>query len=105
MKWTLFSAFIVLLFCFAQSSQTYEHASHTNGILRGPYLQFATPNSIYVVWRSDQQIIPVVRFGPDLDILDRQACGDAITTRYGTTNKHVSLPAGVVRLHSAPEGC
>ena len=104
MRLTAASAFIVLL-CFGQSSHAYERTSHTNGILRGPYLQFATPHSIYVVWRTDQKNAPLVRFGTDLDNLEHQACGDAITTRYGTTNKHVSLPAGVARLHSAPEGC
>ena len=104
MRVTAASAILVLL-CFGQSSQAYERTSHTNGILRGPYLQFATPHSIYVVWRTDQKTVPMVRFGTDLDNLDHQSCGDSILTRYGTTNKHVSLPAGVVRLHSAPEGC
>ena len=40
-----------------------------------------------------------------MENLDRQSVEAEIMTRYGTTNKHVSLPAGVVRLHSAPEGC
>src|SRR6267378_2494362 len=103
MRLTLFSVFV--LSCLAQISQAYEHATHTNGILRGPYLQFATPNSIYVVWRTHGQITPVVRWGTDADRLDHEIAGPAIITRYGTTNKHVSLPEGVVRLHSAREGC
>lgn len=94
----------LLLLCAVQTGLAYERSSHTNGILRGPYLQFATPSSIYVVWRADKKITPVVRFGNDLGHLDREASGDAVTTRYGTTNKHVSLPAGIVRLHTAPEG-
>jgi len=95
----------ILLYCFLQNGHGYERTPHTNGILRGPYLQFATPYSMYVVWRTDERIDPKVRFGTELEKLDRQSTAEAITTRYGTTNKHVSLPAGVVRLHSAPEGC
>ena len=103
MRPALFSLFV--LSCLAQISQAYEHATHTNGILRGPYLQFSTPNSIYVVWRTHGQITPVVRWGSDADRLDHEVAGPAIVTRYGTTNRHVSLPEGVVRLHSAREGC
>src|ERR1043165_9060129 len=104
MKVRLLSASI-LLYCIVQAGQAYERTSHTNGILRGPYLQFATPYSMYVVWRTGERMDPEVRFGKESEKLDLHSSPDAITTRYGTTNKHVSLPAGVVRLHSAPEGC
>src|SRR4051812_37399803 len=95
----------LLLYYLVQVAQAYERTPHTNGIIRGPYLQCATPNSMYVVWRTDEKIDPVVRFGTNIDHLSQQSVESEIMTRYGTTNKHVSLPAGVVRLHSAPEGC
>jgi len=99
----LLGAFVLL--GLAGGSQANEHTLHTNDILRGPYLQFATPTSIYVVWRTYSTSSPLVRFGTNLDHLDREISGDAIVTRYGTTNKHVSLPEGMFRLHSAREGC
>src|SRR5678815_5264420 len=102
MRWTSSSVF-VLLSWLAQAGYGAERAAHTNGILRGPYLQLATPHSMYVVWRTDYKITPVVRFGLDPDNLDRQVT-EGIITRYGTTNKHASLPEGMVRLHTAPEG-
>jgi hypothetical protein len=82
-------------------------------IARGPYLQLATPTSIYVVWRTEQRIEPVVRFGRNLNDLNRQANGTNIITRVALgTNKHevrlltnrwpdiVKLP----KLHSATPG-
>src|SRR6266404_4393441 len=100
MRWTSLSVFLA---CLAQLSHGAERASHTNSILRGPYLQLATPHSMYVVWRTDFKMTPVVRFGLDPDNLDRQV-SEGIITRFGTTNKLASLPEGMVRLHTAPEG-
>src|SRR5881409_3044741 len=104
MKWIPISALILVSF-LAPLSLASDRASHTNGILRGPYLQLATPNSMYVVWRTDYKIAPAVRFGLDPDNLDRQTGPAGVVTRYGTTNKFASLPEGMVRLHSAPSGC
>ena len=36
---------------------------------RAPYLQFSTTNSIYVVWRSEGPVTPVVKWGSRLDQL------------------------------------
>lgn len=85
------------------------HASVTNlhtenpFIARGPYLQLATPNSIFVVWRTETDIQPVVRFGLSPAKLDRQVKGADIITRYGTTNRVLPGPR-IGRLHSAPNG-
>ena len=34
--------------------------------LRAPYLQFSTTNSIYVCWRNEGTITPVVKFGKSM---------------------------------------
>src|SRR6185295_5636269 len=69
---------------------------------RTPYVQLATPHSIYVVWRTETSSIPVVRFGKTLDSLGGIASGSAISIATGDTNKNHKLPAGTRRLHSAP---
>jgi acid phosphatase type 7 len=85
------------------------HASETNVhpknpfIVRGPYLQLATPNSIFVVWRTETNIQPNVRFGLAPGRLDRVVKGNEIIVRYGTTNKTLPGPR-IGKLHSAPEG-
>ncbi|HEX7009985.1 MAG TPA: metallophosphoesterase family protein, partial [Phycisphaeraceae bacterium] len=48
-------------------------------LLRGPYLQQATPDSIVIVWRTDDASDPVVRYGRSAASLDQHADGDAIT--------------------------
>ena len=72
-------------------------------IARGPYLQLATPNSIFVVWRTETNIQPNVRFGTAPWKLDRIVKSNEIIVRYGTTNKILPRPR-FARLHSAPEG-
>ena len=95
----------VLIWSFAQLA----HASVTNVhprnefIVRGPYLQLATPNSIFVVWRTENHIQPNVRFGLSPGKLDRIVQNPNIITRYGTTNKTLPGPR-IGKLHSAPEG-
>ena len=37
-------------------------AQAQSGLSRGPYLQLATPQSIYVVWRTQEAIEPVVHY-------------------------------------------
>ena len=82
---------------------------------RSPYLQFATPTQMHVVWRTEGPIEPVVHYGKDLKQLTEKIHGGAITTRasLGTngqeilphwkalrTSTNLSLP----KLHSAPVG-
>ena len=82
---------------------------------RMPYLQFATPSSIHVVWRTEGQIQPVVRWGLAAEKLDSSSRESIITTRAAlgvegqagrsawaslSTPENLRLP----RLHSAPLG-
>ncbi|HXG49747.1 MAG TPA: metallophosphoesterase family protein [Methylomirabilota bacterium] len=58
----------------------------TNGasrsiIIRGPYVQLATSHSIYVVWRTDKRIQPVVRYGDNPGNLDRVVAPQDVITR------------------------
>ena len=82
---------------------------------RAPYLQAGTPNSIYVAWRNDGPVTPVVRYGLTAVQLDTEVPGDHIVVRasLGTngqpmldkwkalrTDANLHLP----KLHSAPIG-
>jgi hypothetical protein len=82
-----------------------EHShSLSNVISRAPYLQLSTHDSIFVVWRTEGRITPVVRYGTTPDKLDHEVPAVAIVTRVSTTNKNFKLPPGALKLHSAPEG-
>ena len=94
--------------CVLLAALSFARASSTNlpdegPIVRGPYLQLATPNMIYVVWRTHEVTTPVIRFGSNPLNLDRQVKNADIIVRYGTTNK-VAPGSRLLRLHSAPEG-
>jgi hypothetical protein len=82
---------------------------------RMPYLQFATPTSIHVVWRTEGPIQPVVRWGLTPESLDASSAetnavaraslgadGQAGTSTWASlrTPENLSLP----KLHSAPLG-
>lgn len=88
---------------------------------RAPYLQFSTTNSIYVVWRTEGPIEPVVKFGKALNRLnselsyvsDRTTTGIVVRASLGTNTQ--SIPSRWQRfrteenlklrkLHSAPIG-
>jgi acid phosphatase type 7 len=101
MKLSAFCCFILAGFSFAFASGPHTHRERA--IVRGPYLQLATPTSMYVVWRTETNVTPVVRFGSSPLNLDRQAKGADIITRYSTTNK-LAPGARIARLHSAPQG-
>src|SRR5258705_10775193 len=55
--------------------------THTKELIRGPYVQLATPDSIYVVWRTDGATTPIVRYGKSPGLLDHQVNGATILTR------------------------
>jgi len=72
-----------------------------DGLLRGPYLQQATPESIVIVWRTARPIQPVVKFGTRLERLERRVDRERIELRvahglWGYRSR--------ARLHSAPPG-
>ncbi len=48
---------------------------------RGPYLQLATTDSVVVVWRTDREIQPVVRYGTSPDKLTQSVGGKGIVHR------------------------
>ena len=88
---------------------------------RAPYLQFSTTNSIYVVWRSEGPVTPVVKWGTRLDRLtselsyvsDTTGTGILVRTSLGTNTQ--SIPERwqgfrtddnlkLRKMHSAPIG-
>ena len=48
-------------------------------LLRGPYLQMGTPNTITIKWRTDEPVDSVVRYGATPDLLNRAEDSDATT--------------------------
>src|SRR5215204_6794504 len=91
-----------LAMCAAVASEPAHHAASV--FSRAPYVQLSTHESIFVVWRTEARIEPMVRYGLSPDQLDREVNGPAIITRIATTNKEVKLPKDFFKLHSAPEG-
>src|SRR5207244_20653 len=85
------------------SSAFAASTNHHPFVIRGPYVQLATPNSIYVVWRTETNLAPSVHYGTTPVNLDRQVAGKDIIIRYGTTNRILPDPK-LLRLHSAPQG-
>ncbi|MFP6872205.1 MAG: metallophosphoesterase family protein [Verrucomicrobiales bacterium] len=67
---------------------------------RAPYLQLATDSSIRIVWRTEREITPVVRYGKDPAKLTGLAKAENIIKRVNATGESGSPPP----LHSAPEG-
>src|ERR1051325_9433599 len=97
------SALFLALPAFSSQHKKDEEAEANPSFFhRTPYVQLATPHSIYVVWRTETSSIPVVRFGKAVDRLDGIVSGSAISIAAGDTNKNHKLPPGARRLHSAP---
>ena len=82
---------------------------------RSPYVQFASPNLMHVVWRTDGPVDAVVRYGTDVNDLTEKVKGPAIAIRasLGTNGqemlprwKALRTPANLAleKLHSAPIG-
>jgi len=51
-------------------------------LLRGPYLQVATPTSITIRWRTDASARSQVRYGTAASNLDRTAVDSTLTTEH-----------------------
>lgn len=88
------SRFLVLACVAAQSATAAT-------VKRGPYLQLATETSIRIVWRTQEPITPVVRYGASPDHLDRACTGENIIVRRaaGHPRSRHAKP-----LFKAPEG-
>ena len=81
---------------------------------RSPYLQFASPTLMHVVWRTTGPMEPVVRFGKEIGNLDREVrTGITVRTALGGKTQPVApkwealrTPANLAlpKLHSAPVG-
>ena len=99
----------IIVILLASICVQFTHGATTNVhprnpfIDRGPYLQLATPNSIFVVWRAETNIQPSVHFGSSPARLDHITKTNDIIVRYATTNRFLPV-RGIGRLHSAPEG-
>ena len=51
-------------------------------LVRGPYLQVATPDSMTIRWRTDEPVASVVRYGADPDFLNLIDGDLALTTEH-----------------------
>ena len=82
---------------------------------RAPYLQFASPTLMHVVWRAEGPIDAVVRYGRELNNLDKEVRGPAVVVRVslGATGQPIPArweplrtPANLAlpKLHSAAVG-
>ena len=88
---------------------------------RAPYLQFSTTNSIYVTWRTEGPITPIVKFGKGLSRLTSElsyvseTSGTGILVRVALGANSESIPEQwrkyrteenlkLRKLHSAPIG-
>jgi hypothetical protein len=89
------------------------HDRHTNHFARAPYLQLATPQSMVIVWRTEGEMDPMVRYGRSVDRLDQQVEAAAIVTRVALTTNKAELKKledqkpelfRLPKLHSAPAG-
>src|SRR5688572_27203287 len=67
-------------------------------LVRGPYLQFATTNSIHVVWRTEGPILPVVRFGQKTNALTERVGEIVVRASLGSDNS--TIPAKWVPLRT-----
>ncbi|HTJ12586.1 MAG TPA: metallophosphoesterase family protein [Dinghuibacter sp.] len=76
----------LLLTCSAAFGQKEDEGGKPSGIrprlLRGPYLQTATPTGILIRWRTDASARSRVRFGTDPDRLDGMADDSALVTEH-----------------------
>jgi len=66
MKFRLLLAFVPCLLLGEPAAPAIEAR-----VVRGPYLQLGTPESMVVRWRTDQPTTSYVRFGTAPDRLDR----------------------------------
>lgn len=83
------------------ASQCFAAAADDSTLVRGPYLQLATPTSIVIVWRTMGETEATVRYGLGPSRLDQSCPSEAIVVRRPAA-KDKKPPLG--SLHSAPDG-
>ncbi len=88
---------LIYAFALAAAAALSTTTSAVAPLYRGPYLQQATPETVVVVWRTDSETVPVLRFGTAADALTSTVSGDAITLRVSAD---VDAPAEVPRLYA-----
>ncbi|MES2005595.1 MAG: metallophosphoesterase family protein [Bacteroidota bacterium] len=70
---------IIVMLCFSGFSQEGQYVSKVKrygsrpALIRGPYLQAATSTSMVVRWRTDETDVSFVRYGTDMNKLDKLA--------------------------------
>ena len=86
---------VILMTLLAAASPL--RAANTDGVkeifTRAPYVQLATSRSIWVVWRTEQRIEPVVRYGRNLENLLGRASGTSVVTRVALGTNKVEIKA------------
>jgi len=110
-----------LLFSLCVGVASSAGAAERYAFARAPYLQFSTTNSIYVAWRTEGPIEPVVKFGKNMNRLNNELSyvspnsGTGILVRTSLGEKKETVPSKWQRLrteenlklrklHSAPIG-
>jgi hypothetical protein len=68
-------------------------------LLRGPYLQQATSNSVVVVWRTEGESAPLLRYGNSPGALTMELGADAIVLRVSAD---INAAANIPRLYKEP---
>ena len=95
---TLHSAWLLSSIVTALPS---AQAAEPAALVRGPYLQLATPTSMTIVWRTLGESKPTVRYGKSPQHLYQTAADEAIAIRRAAAAGKTS---SVDTLHSAPVG-
>lgn len=91
MKNIISSFFALCAFSFMISAQTTTASRSANRygirpvLVRGPYLQVATSNSMIIRWRTDMLDVSFVRYGKELGKLDQLAGTDFRTSEHIVT--------------------
>ncbi|MBS1660441.1 MAG: metallophosphoesterase family protein [Bacteroidetes bacterium] len=76
----LLSLILITTHIHSQTLRTTSKVGST--LLRGPFLQAATPNSIVIRWRTDVLSRGIVHFGKTLEKLDRNAQDTVLVTEH-----------------------
>jgi UDP-2,3-diacylglucosamine pyrophosphatase LpxH len=79
-KVALVLSFFLLVIC-ADAQQRFVSKTKAN-LLRGPYLQAATPTSVVIRWRTDVLTRGIVHFGKTQNLLDRNAQDTVLVTEH-----------------------
>ncbi|MGC9034797.1 MAG: metallophosphoesterase [Verrucomicrobiia bacterium] len=84
----------------AQSKFQNALSADSEIIIRGPYLQLPTTNSIWIVWRTDcKRIYPLVRYGKDKANLDLATDPKNILIKFSPGNSNIQ-PHKVIELYT-----